>query len=321
VSFHDREPFNSVLAAKKQYLCADRDTTLRAKLLERFTFRWFTSADAESAEAAAGELCRMLALVIAEKPALLPLAHDEPLVQLLTAILHGSEAVKVETGRKSVVGLAKVQQVRRVQNGLFASAHGSVSNSLLAVLRELLGGGACRCAAGAARVATMPASAALLQRASQPSVHTRHPAVSARTVSTCASGRWRASPMQNSVAMPVQRMWRTPRVCTCCCVLVQAAEALTEALLTLVLYGGGDDDDDGGAASSPRPQATAAHVALLVRAGTCVCSADRRSAGQSPAGRNCIVGAHVALVSCTRCAGFLLTLLVLEGVQCIHCET
>ena len=56
----------------------------------------------------------MLALLIADRPALLPLTHDEPVVQLLTAILHGSEAVKAETGKKSVLGLVRVQQVRNL---------------------------------------------------------------------------------------------------------------------------------------------------------------------------------------------------------------
>lgn len=96
--------------------CADSDASVRAKVLECFQQRWLTCSDGDGAAAVAGELCRVFTRLLAERgAALLPPAHDEPVIHVLFALLHGSEDIKSVTSRKPAAMLLQARQVRLKQ--------------------------------------------------------------------------------------------------------------------------------------------------------------------------------------------------------------
>jgi hypothetical protein len=98
---------------------ADHESSLRAKLLDAFTARWFRATEPEGANKAALELCAVARNLIAEAGGAavpLPLPHDTPLARLLNGVLLGSEGKqatgKARSKRQSVAAAAEARLVR-----------------------------------------------------------------------------------------------------------------------------------------------------------------------------------------------------------------
>lgn len=91
---------------------ADREPSLRAKLLEAFSNRWFSSSAPGTACAAAEELCQVLTVLMADRSVqLLPMSHDEVLMRLLRELLYGSEDTKAASGHLLIALRIKTRQV------------------------------------------------------------------------------------------------------------------------------------------------------------------------------------------------------------------
>lgn len=97
---------------------ADHESSLRAKILDAFNGRWFRSAEPDSANKAALELCAVARCLIADAGGAtvqLPLPHDTPLARLLSDVLLGSEdkqaAGMARSKRQSLAAAAEAQLV------------------------------------------------------------------------------------------------------------------------------------------------------------------------------------------------------------------
>ena len=115
---------------------ADRELTLRTKVLDAFTHRWLATDNAAAMRAPAAELSAVLALLYAEDASqLLPMSPDGPVLRLLKEALHGSDEAVASSGRVSLGNRAKAQRVRLVPSAMSACVCGCYSNLCLLPIR------------------------------------------------------------------------------------------------------------------------------------------------------------------------------------------
>ena len=91
---------------------ADKELNVRAKVLAHVTQRWFSCDTATDAAEIVHEVCAVFAEMLAKRgAAVLALSADEPLMQLLRAVLLGDSAAKATHEAKTAV---RVKQSRKV---------------------------------------------------------------------------------------------------------------------------------------------------------------------------------------------------------------